>query len=52
MKSSTTGHGFDVGIEADMNSEGSNFEGSLPSLVNIAWDVSNDAKAASQFFSR
>jgi hypothetical protein len=52
MKSSTVGRGFDVGIEADTITDGQNFEGSLPSLVNIAWDVSDDAKTASAFFTK
>jgi hypothetical protein len=52
MKSSTVGRGFDVGIEADTTSDGQNFEGSLPSIVNIAWDVSDDAKNTATFFTR
>ena len=52
MKSSTVGRGFDVGIEADVTSEGQNFEGTLPSLVNIAWDVNDDAKNVANFFTR
>ena len=52
LKLSTVGRGFDVGIEADVTSEGQNFEGTLPSLVNIAWDVNDDAKNVATFFTR
>ena len=46
MTKSLAGLGYDIGIEA----QDGDHEGALPSLVNIAWENSDDVKNLASFF--
>ena len=55
LDTSTAGYGFDLGIEAESSSniddEGiSSYEGRLPSLIKIFWNVNDDTKKFREFF--
>ena len=55
LETSTAGFGFDLGIEAEsahnIEDEGVlSFEGRLPSLIKIFWNVNDDTKRFREFF--
>ena len=55
LQTSMAGFGFDLGIEAEnvheIGGDGvSSFEGRLPSLIKIFWDINEDTKRFREFF--
>ena len=55
MDTSTAGFGFDLGIEAETSvsiedESVASFEGRLPSLIKIFWNVNDDTKRYREFF--
>ena len=55
LDTSTAGFGFDLGIEAETSvsiedESVASFEGRLPSLIKIFWNVNDDTKRYREFF--
>ena len=55
LETSTAGYGFDLGIEAESSTniedeDALSYEGRLPSLIKIFWNINDDTKRFREFF--